>query len=86
MVHLGNEDTKNLLSTLFFVIGFTFATSFSMTRVDVVDWINTSTPKKIIRTIIGAALAWGIFWVARWFGTDTDDQELSNFFFYLALP
>ena len=86
MTHLGNKDTQNYLSSLFFIIGFTFATSYSMTRVDVVDWIHTSFVKRMVRTIIGGLIATAILYGSHFLRNNSDEQDISTFFFFQAVP
>lgn len=59
---IGLDQTYNLSSSLFFVIGIVFGQSYAMNYVKPLQWVYTSWPKKLLRTILGATAAVAIYY------------------------
>lgn len=58
---LGILQTFSRTMIVYFQIGMVFGSSFSLKEVDCISWVKTSLPKRIIRSILGAVIAIGIF-------------------------
>lgn len=71
LANIGNFATFTDISILFFVVGTSFGVPFSMTKMNVKDWIYTKWYLRLIRTIIGAAISIGILML---FGLMTERQ------------
>ena len=80
-VQLGNKRTFAETTMLFFLVGAGFGTSFSMTRINILDWNKTSFTKKIFRMIITAGVYFGISFLFSYF-VDAHNSEASETFFY----
>lgn len=52
---------------MFFIVGAGFGVSYSMTKINVLDWNRTSWPKKAIRMIIAGAVQSGIYYLFEYF-------------------
>lgn len=48
------------MSVLFYVCGMVFGCSFSLSYIDVFDWVHTRRSKKLIRSLLGVILAIGL--------------------------
>ena len=89
MTFLGRGETFNHSQVLFFLVGTVFGCSYSMTQINVIDWILKSPQwKKILRTIIGIGLAVGIYFLFNETSNESYDvsQQMTEYFFQRALP
>ena len=50
---MGNQDTFKISSVLFYLIGAGFGTSYSMTQIDLLAWINSNPYQKFVRVCLG---------------------------------
>ena len=66
-IQLGNRSTNLQNNLLFFIVGAGFGVSYSMTKINVLDWNRTSWPKKAIRMIIAGAVQSGIYYLFEYF-------------------
>lgn len=57
---------------MFFMTGVAFGCPYSMTQINVVDWINTVWYKKLIRTLLAFALNLGYFYTLSYTLRDQD--------------
>jgi len=63
--------------------GMTFGCSFSLSYVDVLDWVHTTMWKKVVRSILGAGIAAGLFIL---FSFNMSVDPLTRFVLNHALP
>ena len=84
MTNLGNGDTFNLSAIIFYLIGICFGTSYSMTEIDLIAWINTKRRFKLIRTLIGAVTSIGVTQLFKLI--DKQSENVTDYFFFNALP
>lgn len=54
---LGLDQTFFYASILLFITGMGFGTSFSLVHVDCIDWVHTGIIKRLLRAILGSAIA-----------------------------
>ena len=80
-VQLGNQATFEENTVLFFLIGIGFGTSYSMTKINLLDWNNTSVIKKVIRMVIASGIYFGIYELFQYF-SEGSNYETSEKFFY----
>jgi hypothetical protein len=80
---LGLDQTYFFTSVLFFIIGMGFGTSYSLTKVDCLDWVHTCLWKRIVRGILGCAIVSGVF-IA--FQLIPSNDNPTRFFFHYTLP
>lgn len=59
---LGNEATVQSSSILLFLTSVTFGVSYSMTKIDIVDWIHTKWYLRLIRALLALGMSHGIQW------------------------
>ena len=84
---LGKIETFDLSSNLFYLVGMGFGTSYSMTQtVDILDWIKTPLYLKAIRMILGSGIIFGIYFFFKIDFQMESQLEMSQFFFYSAVP
>lgn len=60
-----------------------FGTSYSLVHVDCLDWVHTSMTKRIIRGLLGCAIALGIHTAFQFIPCNDNP---TRFFFLFALP
>lgn len=87
---LGNVETYNETAILYFLVGLVFGTSYSMTTVDVANWIvHTPWYIRFVRGAIGVGIGYCLVNANRWIlsaaGAE-QSQQLTEFFFDQALP
>ena len=67
MTFLGNVETYNEVSVLFFLVGLVFGTSYSMTTVDVANWIvHTPWYIRVMRGAVGVGIAYCLIHLNGW--------------------
>lgn len=62
-----------------------FGVSYSMTKLNVLDWINTSIWAKFFRMIMGVTFYIGIKLFFLWLADESQFNE-TEFYFYSSLP
>ena len=80
----GNSDTFNLSSINFYLIGICFGTSYSMTDIKLIDWINTRQSHKILRSMIGALTSFAVTQLFKL--VDKQSSNATDYFFFYAMP
>ena len=50
---MGNDITFKETTILFYILGAEFGTSYSMTKINLLDWMNTKPILKILRVLLG---------------------------------
>ena len=63
-----------------------FGCSFSLVEVDCINWVKTSLSKRILRTILGGAIAIGIYFMFHAIGNQLEDQPLQFYVLNQLLP
>lgn len=66
MSELGNTESYKATVVLFYMVGVAFGAPYSMTQINVVDWIYTKWYLKLIRTAIAvgcSVLIFEAFWM-----------------------
>lgn len=64
MRFLGNLETFDLASMLFYLIGMVFGTTFSMAeRVDALDWIHAPLSHRIARIVLAVVIILPIYYL-----------------------
>jgi hypothetical protein len=82
---IGLDQTYNLTSSLFFVVGMVFGQSYVMNYVKPLLWVHTNWTKKILRATLGALLAMAIY--IGFYEIGKENNDLSEKYLYLfALP
>ena len=82
---IGLDQTYNLSSSLFFVVGMVFGQSYAMNHVKPLLWVHTIWLKKVFRAVLGALLAIGIYF--GFYKLGKNNQDLSEkYLFLFALP
>ena len=82
---MGNQDTFKISSVLFYLIGAGFGTSYSMTQVDLLGWINTNPYLKLLRVCLGIGSYIAIFSLFDYF-REPSFEDKTDYFFFAALP
>jgi hypothetical protein len=49
------------VNTLFFIVGMSFGTSYSISVVDPINWVHTSLKKRLIRGVAGTLISVGFY-------------------------
>ena len=81
---LGNLETFDLASMLFYLIGMVFGTTYSMAeRVDALDWINTTWDQRVARIMLASLICIStyMFFSDNIFSVNSQ-VEMSQFVFY----
>ena len=78
---MGNSYTFNHSAQLFFLCGIGFGVSYSMTKINVLDWINTNIYYKFIRMVIAICVYLAIKYLFLWISEDSASSE-AEFYFY----
>ena len=73
-------------ATLFYIIGLSFGTSYSLLEVDCFDFVHTHWAKKLLRAILGCALAEGIYAIFSQLITTQSSTFLTRFCFESVFP
>jgi hypothetical protein len=61
---LGNLESFDLASMLFYLTGMVFGTTYSMAeRIDAVDWIKTPAPYRLLRTLLALVISVTIYFI-----------------------
>ena len=60
---IGLSQTFHYVNILFFIIGMTFGTSYSIQIVDPIDWVHTKLVKRLIRGFLGVGIAMGFYFL-----------------------
>lgn len=68
---------------MFFITGMGFGTSYSLVYVDCLDWVHTPYYLRIIRTIIGGAIAGVVYWL---FTLVPANDNPTRYFFHFVMP
>ena len=68
---------------MFFMTGVAFGCPYSMTQINVVDWINTIWYKKVIRTLLAIALNLGYFYTLQ-YTLSEQDPVFQQLVYYLT--
>lgn len=85
---LGNTESYKSTTVLFYMVGVAFGAPYSMTQINVVDWIYSKWYFKLIRTAIAVGLSVGIFEAfkrmdrSEWYIKTGLPLCLVSFFFY----
>ena len=82
---MGNSDTFDYSSIMFYMVGVIFGTSHSMTKIDFLAWIHTSLPLKMIRMAVAIVIYIAIIYSFMSFRSDTS-SSVTDYFFYSAIP
>jgi hypothetical protein len=82
--NIGNGETFNLSAIIFYLIGICFGTSYSMTEIDLIAWVNTKQQYKLIRTLIGAVTSIAVTQLFKLI--DKQSENVTDYFFFYALP
>ena len=82
---MGNSYSFNKSSQLFFLVGMGFGVSYSMTKINVLDWINTSIWAKFSRLVMAVSFYFSLKLFFLWLSQDSENNE-TEFYFYKALP
>lgn len=70
----GGIATAETTVTMFFLTGVAFGAPFSMTRINVVDWIYTRWYKKVIRILLALSIMVGWYLFLNWILGYSDEQ------------
>ena len=62
------------MGILWYVVGMTFGITYSLSYVNPLDWVCSSALKKLIRTVLGLAIAFGIYCVFDLIGDQSTDM------------
>lgn len=68
---MGSSYTFNKSAQLFFLVGMGFGVSYSMTKVNVLDWINSPVCTKIVRMTMAVLIYISIKLVFLWLSVDS---------------
>jgi hypothetical protein len=58
---LGLDQTFFYTAIVFFITGMGFGTSYSLVHVDCIEWVHTDRVRKLIRGVLGCAIAFGVY-------------------------
>lgn len=84
---LGNIETFDLSSMLFYIIGMVFGTTFSMAeRVDALDWIRSSWKQRFARLILALLFSFSTYMLFNDKFFTVNSQVKSQYVFYQLLP
>lgn len=73
-LRLGKLETLNQQGILFYIVGMSFGCSYSLLKIDCIDWVRTRLHKRIIRGLIGMAISALFIWFFNWFGHQDIDE------------
>jgi hypothetical protein len=68
---MGNSYTFNQSSQLFYLVGMGFGVSYSMTKINVLDWINTSIYAKFSRLLMAISGFFLINYFFKWLADES---------------
>ena len=82
---MGNQSTFNYSSILFFLIGIEFGASYSMTQINILDFIQTHLALRVLRALVGLAIALGIAYLFT-LKASIESETFTAYFFFDAIP
>ena len=83
--NLGLNQTFDVSAVLFVIVGMIFGWPYALHYFSVLQWKNTSTWKRIVRTVIGVGVAVGFQTLFDWMVNGTNDIA-TKYFFGAAFP
>ena len=67
-LRLGKDETLSQIGILFYLVGMTFGCSYSLLKIDCIDWVRTRLHKRLIRGFVAIVIYCLFLLFFDWFG------------------